>query len=138
MKVQAQNMGRLCCVQNFFLKFRTISVHNMFSPCSAKRRASEKDLPVPVTRTFFKLFPVGISDEQEKSHLATAQPYSLFVLQSRDRHSSGVVVTGKWQSISRCYEEFFDPTYVIDVLFSKTFRRGALVPTYYRCLSHQT
>jgi hypothetical protein len=25
---------------------RTISVHNMLSPCSAKRRASEKDLPV--------------------------------------------------------------------------------------------
>ena len=24
----------------------TISVHNMFSPCSAKRRASDKDLPV--------------------------------------------------------------------------------------------
>ena len=23
----------------------TISVHNMFSPCSAKRRASDKDLP---------------------------------------------------------------------------------------------
>ena len=25
---------------------RTIFVHNMFSPCSAKRRASDKDLPV--------------------------------------------------------------------------------------------
>ena len=24
----------------------TISVHNMFSPCFAKRRASDKDLPV--------------------------------------------------------------------------------------------
>jgi hypothetical protein len=29
-----------------FLTFRTIFVHNMFSPCSAKRRASDKDLPV--------------------------------------------------------------------------------------------
>jgi hypothetical protein len=27
--------------------FRTIYVHNMFSPCSAKIRASDKDLPVP-------------------------------------------------------------------------------------------
>ena len=36
-------MGRTCCVQKLF---RTISVHNMFSPCSAKRRASDKDLPV--------------------------------------------------------------------------------------------
>ena len=29
-----------------FLTFRTIFVQNMFSPCSAKRRASDKDLPV--------------------------------------------------------------------------------------------
>ena len=28
------------------LTFRTIFVHNMFSPCSAKKRASDKDLPV--------------------------------------------------------------------------------------------
>ena len=27
---------------------RTIFVHNMFSPCSAKRRASDKDLPVTI------------------------------------------------------------------------------------------
>ena len=40
-----------CCVQNLFLTFRTIFVHNMFSPCSAKRRASDKDLTV---LTFFE------------------------------------------------------------------------------------
>ena len=45
-KFQAQNTGRTCCVQKLFLTFRTISVHNMFSPCSAKRRASDKDLPL--------------------------------------------------------------------------------------------
>ena len=28
------------------MTFRTISEHNMFSPCSAERRASDKDLPV--------------------------------------------------------------------------------------------
>jgi hypothetical protein len=28
------------------LTFRTIFVHNIFSPCSANRRASDKDLPV--------------------------------------------------------------------------------------------
>ena len=39
-------MGRTCCVQKLFLTFRTISVHNMLSPCSSKRRASDKDLPV--------------------------------------------------------------------------------------------
>ena len=39
-------MGRTCCVQKLFCTFRTISVHNMSSPCSAKRRASDKDLPV--------------------------------------------------------------------------------------------
>ena len=45
MKIPSSNLGRTCCVQNFFLIFRTIFVHNMFSPCSAKRRASDKDLP---------------------------------------------------------------------------------------------
>jgi hypothetical protein len=33
--------------QKLFLTFRTIFVHNMFSPSSAKRRASDKALPVP-------------------------------------------------------------------------------------------
>ena len=31
-----------------YLSFKTIFVHNMFSPCSAKRRASDKDLPVQI------------------------------------------------------------------------------------------
>ena len=35
----ASNLGRT---------FRTIFVHNMFSPCSAKTRASDKDLPVRI------------------------------------------------------------------------------------------
>ena len=46
LKIQSSNLGRTCCVQKLFLTFRTIFVHNMFSPCSAKRRASDKDLPV--------------------------------------------------------------------------------------------
>ena len=33
-----------CLVQKWFLTFRTIFVHNMFSPCSEKRRFSDKDL----------------------------------------------------------------------------------------------
>ena len=45
MKIPSSNLGRTCCVQKLFLTFRTIFVHNMFSPCSAKRRASDKDLP---------------------------------------------------------------------------------------------
>ena len=52
MKIPISNLGRACCVQKLFLTFRTIFVHNMFSPCSAKRRASDKDLPV--TREFSK------------------------------------------------------------------------------------
>ena len=31
------------------LTFRTIYVHNMFSPCSVKIRASDKDLPVQIS-----------------------------------------------------------------------------------------
>jgi len=46
MKIPSPNLERTCCVQKLFLTFRTIFVHNMFSPCSAKRRASDKDLPV--------------------------------------------------------------------------------------------
>jgi hypothetical protein len=46
MKIPSSNLGKTCCVQKLFLTFRTIFVHNMFSPCSVKRRASDKDLPV--------------------------------------------------------------------------------------------
>ena len=35
MKIPSSNLGRTCCVQKLFLTFRTIFVHNMFSPCSA-------------------------------------------------------------------------------------------------------
>ena len=46
MKIPSSNLGRVCCAQKLFQKFRTIIVHNMFSPCSEKRRAPYKDLPV--------------------------------------------------------------------------------------------
>ena len=46
MKIPSSNLGRTCCVQKLFLIFRTIFVHNMFSPYFAKRRASDKDLLV--------------------------------------------------------------------------------------------
>ena len=42
MKIPSSNLGRTCCVQKLFPTFRTIS----YSPCSAKRRASDKDFPV--------------------------------------------------------------------------------------------
>ena len=45
MKIPSSNLGRTC-VQKLFLTFRTIFAHKMFSPCSAKRRASHKDLSV--------------------------------------------------------------------------------------------
>ena len=51
MKIPSSSLGRTCCVQKLFPTFRTIFVHNMFSPCSAKRRASEKDLPVTTFNT---------------------------------------------------------------------------------------
>ena len=46
MKIPSSNLGRTRRVQKLFLTFRTIFVHNMFSPSSAKKRASDKDLPV--------------------------------------------------------------------------------------------
>ena len=48
MKIPSSNLRRSSFVQKLFLTFRTIFVHNMFSLCSAKRRASDKDLPVNV------------------------------------------------------------------------------------------
>ena len=46
LKIPSSILGRTCCVQKLFLTYRTFFEHNMFSPCSAKRRASDKDLPV--------------------------------------------------------------------------------------------
>ena len=46
MKIPSSNLGRACCVQKLFLTFRTIFVHNIFSPCSEIRRVSDKELPV--------------------------------------------------------------------------------------------
>ena len=57
MKIRSSNLGRTCCVQKLFLTFRTIFVHNMFSPCSAKKRASDKDLPVLVVLLTGQLKP---------------------------------------------------------------------------------
>ena len=37
MNFPCSNLGKTCCVQKFFLTFRTIFVHNMFSPCSKKK-----------------------------------------------------------------------------------------------------
>jgi hypothetical protein len=55
MKIPSSNLGRTCCVQKLFLTFRTIFVRNMFVLCSAKRRASDKDLPIQV------FYPVDIT-----------------------------------------------------------------------------
>ena len=46
MKLPSSSLRRTGWVQKLFQIFRTIFVHNMFSPCSSKRRASDKDLPV--------------------------------------------------------------------------------------------
>ena len=48
MKIPTSNLGRACCVKKLFQTFRPIFVHDMFSPCSAKSRASDKDLTVSV------------------------------------------------------------------------------------------
>ena len=59
-KIPSSNLGRTGCVQKLFLTFRTIFVHNMFSPCSVKRRASDKDLPVQKTQRI--ILPSQISE----------------------------------------------------------------------------
>ena len=58
MKIPSSNLGRTCCVQKLFLTFRTIfGTQHVFPPCSAKIRASDKDLPVVLLGFFlFNLF----------------------------------------------------------------------------------
>jgi hypothetical protein len=56
MKIPSSNLGRTCCVKKLFLTFKKFFVHNMFSPCSAKRRASDKDLPVQKWKRIMKKF----------------------------------------------------------------------------------
>ena len=46
MKIPSSNLGRTCCVEKLFPTFRKFFIHKMFFPCSGKRRASDKDLPV--------------------------------------------------------------------------------------------
>ena len=46
MKVPSSDHGENKLCAEIVLTFRTISVHYMFSICSAQRRASDKDLPV--------------------------------------------------------------------------------------------
>ena len=57
-KFQAQNMGWTYCVQKLFFTFRTVFVHNMFSPCSAKISSSEKNFPGSKSgpHFYFKIF----------------------------------------------------------------------------------
>ena len=55
MKIPSSNLGRTCFVKKLVLTFRTIFVHNMFSPCSAKRRDSDKGLPVWTVESFIFL-----------------------------------------------------------------------------------
>ena len=57
MKIPSSNLGRTCSVQKLFLTFRTIFVRIMFSPRSAKRRASDKELPVLHYITVLLLLP---------------------------------------------------------------------------------
>ena len=66
MKIPSSNLGRTCCVLKLFLTFRTIFVHNMFSPCSTKRRASDKDLPVQFTITE-KEIPINVREHCENT-----------------------------------------------------------------------
>jgi hypothetical protein len=60
MKIPSSNLGRTCCVQKLFQTFRTIFVHNMFSPCSAKRRASDKDLTASKIQTSKEISRVDV------------------------------------------------------------------------------
>ena len=51
-----QNMGRTCCVQKLFWMSETITVHNMFSTCSAKERDQRPlNQALYVLQTYFRI-----------------------------------------------------------------------------------
>jgi hypothetical protein len=64
-KSKAQTMGRTCCDQILFLTFRTIFIHNMFSPCFAKIRASDKDLPVQLRKQLPQMVNTALKYEPQ-------------------------------------------------------------------------
>ena len=68
MRIPSSNLERTCCVQKLFLTFRTLFVHNMFFPCSAKRRASDKDLPAPI-QFLMSLQPIFIRKQQLHTYI---------------------------------------------------------------------
>ena len=57
MKIPSSNLRRTCCVRQLFLTFRTILCTLQVSSCSAKRRASDKDLPVTGFKKALDFFP---------------------------------------------------------------------------------
>jgi hypothetical protein len=72
------------CILNYKLKpfwtFRTIFEHDMFYPCSAKRRASDKDLPVNVKLTV-KISSIGLV-KKKRSLLKVRLFQTAFVVSS--------------------------------------------------------
>ena len=84
MKIQSSNLGRTCCVQKLFLTFKTIFIHNMFSPCSAKIRASDKDSPVLfkylISTTLFLFFKSKANVKKSNSK-SFSSPHSVLLLQ---------------------------------------------------------
>ena len=90
---QCSNLDRTCCAKKLFLTFRTIFVHDMFSPCSAKRRASDKDLllPIPIFLDWSARFGLLNSSSQNSGFYKTAVfPYIVF------SHSLQVALLMRW------------------------------------------
>ena len=75
MKIPSSNLRRTYCVQKLLLTFRTISVHNIFSPCSAKIRPPDKNLPVTTSHfrgkgetSYFLLNSVVNCEKNDNKH----------------------------------------------------------------------
>ena len=108
MKIPSSNLGRTCCVQKLFLTFRTIFVHNMFSPCSAKRRASDKDLSVQGQVV------VGFKRPETSRHVSSSKSlYSLERTQNRSSVSEGSDKNPLWAYVAclaRCQQVHYGNT----------------------------
>ena len=95
-------MGRTCYVQKLFLTIRTISVHNMLSPCSAKRRASDKDLPL---RTYVRSYSLDRFNKIDRNRWRCTT--SALYRRLANRRSFQNVKKCLWAALIRKYGRYF-------------------------------
>ena len=84
------------------LTFRTFFVHNMFSPFSAKRKPSDKDLPVLGTFSKSLIYNWRIKIQKRQQYLGmNIIPDIFFSVKNHNKFSSQVIVISSQNNIPK-------------------------------------